>query len=257
MERVIIRNRNTFFFFLYQAIVSMSFGVADQQHAHQVRPHQVYFRGQGTIPAWTLTIADNQVTFESDSAGYDLLSFVHTEPTKEENGQVRHYVFSAEPYAMDVRIYEMLCENEGSRERFPYAVDVQIKPGNGTCTKFSGCGLYVTDGNLRGRWEIIKVKNDSVRQMGIADKTPFLQIDPSGNSFQGYTGCNDISGRIFAARNLFRFTDFVKGKTICDPNLLEASIVRALQFTTQYELNGDLLILSNPTSQTLTLKKIE
>jgi len=150
----------------------------------------------------------------------------------------------------------MLCQNANSHERFPYAVTIALKQGKDTTyTYFTGCGLYVTDTSLESKWILDLLKTDTVTAADFNDTLPFVTLRSNGNSFSGYGGCNTIQGRIFSERNLLRFTDFVVSKRTCATTNREKDFINSLKFSTQYVIEGDRLILSNPSGPMLTFKK--
>lgn len=216
----------------------------------------VYFKANGTQPIWNLDIAEDQIVFKSSTTGFDSFILPHAEPIRSENGNIKTYKVKSKEVEMEIQIAEMLCENPNSRERFPFSVTINVKrKADSVPTVFSGCGLYVPDNRLHGRWMVESIKSNPVPDSLFKEQPLYLELAVDGSYFTGFAGCNMISGRLFFERALFRLTDFVVPKDKCDQIAFEKSMISALQFTTQYTINRDELILGNPSETTLKLRK--
>jgi len=215
-----------------------------------------YFKANGVDPVWSLTISNMQIEFKTQASGFLPYTAPHVEPVRAMDSNVKVYKVQSDMGEMEVEITKVLCQNENSHERFPYGVTVSLKEGKDTTfTYFTGCGLYITDANLEHTWTLDQIKTDTVNAKQFNDTLPFIELHANGNSLSGYGGCNTIKGRIFSERNLLRFTDLVLSKRTCDPANREKDFISALKFSTQYVIEGDRLILSNPSGQTLVFKK--
>lgn len=226
--------------------------------ASPIPANTIYFKANGVDPVWTLTISPIQIDFKTQATGFDPVSAPHVEPVKAMDSNIKMYKVKTADAELNVEIAKMLCQNENSHERFPYAVTISLRQGaDTTFTYFTGCGLYVTDTGLEATWLLEQIKTDTVMATHFNDTLPSLVLHANGNSFSGYGGCNTINGRIFAERNLLRFTDFIVSKRTCAPTNREKDFINGLKFSTQYTIEGDRLLLSNPSGPTLTFKKSE
>jgi len=218
----------------------------------------IYFKANGVDPLWTLTISQYQVDFRTQASGFEPFSAPHAEPIKAMDSNIKMYRLNSGSAEMEVELAQMLCQNENSRERFSYAITISLKEsGDTTATYFTGCGLYVTDTGLSARWILEQLKEDSVSASQFNDTLPYLQLHANGNSFSGYGGCNTINGRLFSERTLLRFTDMVLSKRTCATKAKEDEFIKALQFSTQYTIEGDRLILSNPGGRLLVFLRAD
>ena len=215
-----------------------------------------YFKANGTQPVWNLEIAEDQITFHSSTIGFEQFILPHAEPLRSENGQNKTYKVKSREVEMVIEITDKLCENPNSHERFPFSVTVSLRRiSDGTPTVFSGCGLYVPDNRLHGRWIVETIKSTPVPDSLFHDQPLYLELAVDGSYFTSFAGCNMISGRLFFERSLLRFTDFVIPKDKCDQISFEKNIISALQFTTTFSILRDELMLGNPTETTLKLRK--
>jgi heat shock protein HslJ len=217
-----------------------------------------YFKANGTQPVWNLEIADDQIVFTSSAVGFEHFLLPHAEPLRSENGHIKTYNIKSKEAELEIQVIDQLCENPNSHERFPYTVSVSIKRMNDKSpTIFSGCGLYMPDNRLHGRWTIESIKSVDVPEQLFTDKQPYLELAVDGSYFTCFAGCNMVSGRLFFERSILRFTDLITSKDTCDQIAIEKSIISALQFTTQFSILRDELILGNPGATTMKLRKVK
>jgi len=216
----------------------------------------IYFKSNGIDPVWSLTISPHLIGFKSQVAGFGIFNSAHVEPVKEMDSNIKKYTLKTEEGAMEIELYKMLCTNEKTGERYSYAVKVTIQHTADTAaTSFNGCGAYVTDPGLEAKWVLSAIGADAVTAGQFNDTLPYLLVYARGNSFEGHSGCNTIRGRIYSERNLLRFTDLNLTKRKCAHLTKEEEFTNVLQFSTQYTLEADQLILSNYAGVTLVFKK--
>ena len=224
--------------------------------ASEAPGNTIYFKANGVDPVWTLTISPIQIDFKTQATGFNPVSAPHVEPIKAMDSNIKMYKVKTAGAELNIELTKMLCQNENSHERFPYAITISLRQGTDTTfTYFTGCGLYVTDTSLEAKWTLEQLKTEAVTAVDFNDTLPFLELHSNGNAFSGYGGCNKINGRIFSERNLLRFTDFVVSKNTCAPTNREKDFINGLKFSTQYTIEGDHLMLSNPSGPTLSFKK--
>lgn len=215
----------------------------------------IYFKANSVDPVWSLTISPHLIAFKSQAPNFGVFNSPHTEPVKAMDSNVKKYMLKTEEGTMDIELYKMLCMNEKTGERFSYSVKVSIQhPGDSVATSFNGCGTYVTDPGLEAKWVLYAIGADTVTASQFNDTLPYLYVYARGNSFEGNSGCNTIRGRIFSERSLLRFTDLYLTKRKCGNIAKEEEFTKMLQFSTQYLLEDDKLILSNHAGVTLVFK---
>lgn len=218
---------------------------------------RVFFRAKGTFPTWTLAISEELIAFQSEDVRYPSFNSPYAEPVKVADANIRKYTLHTDAGTMEIELAQMLCQNEGSKERFPYSVIVYLQNNIDTSsTDFTGCGQYVTDPRLQEHtWVLEQIKDQHVGPDAFRDTLPYIEIKTNGNSFKGYGGCNTFTGRLYAEHALLRFTDLVITKEVCPPANREPDFISGLRFTTQYKFDNDHLILSNPSGTTLIFRK--
>jgi heat shock protein HslJ len=217
---------------------------------------EAYFKGHGLSPSWKLEISPEVISFESEIPGFESFRLAHIEPVKDMNR--KSYDGHLNNGQVHIEIIQESCTIEGSNESFAYRLIVEVShDGDLSPRRLEGCGHYVTDVALTGQWVLTQIMDRPVVMKTIYDKLPSLDIQPGRNSFSGFSGCNNINGRIFSERHLLRFTDIVSTKMSCDNIEIESAFLEALQFSTQFKVDGSQLILSNPISTTLILTRKE
>ncbi len=215
----------------------------------------IYFKASSVDPVWSLTISPHLIAFKSQVPDFGVFNSPHAEPVKAMDSNVKKYTLKTDEGSMEIELYKMLCVNEKTGEQFSYSVKVSIQhPNDSLATSFNGCGTYVTDPGLEAKWVLYSMAADTVTASQFNDTLPYLYVYSRGNSFEGNSGCNIIRGRIFSERSLLRFTDLNLTKRKCGNIAKEEEFTKALQFSTQYALENDKLILSNHAGVTLVFK---
>ncbi|MEO6314850.1 MAG: META domain-containing protein [Chitinophagaceae bacterium] len=92
---------------------------------------------------------------------------------------------------------------------------------------------------LAGKWYLQPVLASDTA----AGKIPVLQINLSGNSFTGNTGCNNMRGSFQKTPTSFSFNkNIITTKMLC-PGYDEAAFMRSLLQANNYKIEKDVLVL--------------
>jgi heat shock protein HslJ len=213
-----------------------------------------YFEGHGLDPRWKIEIFSDSIFFTSEVTGYELIKVAHQEPEKDSKSKFYNCLLPGGQ--LQIEITSESCTIEGSNESFIYSLFVSLHSKADTSpVEFEGCGHYITDVMLTGRWILEQIRDAPVDKIAFKDNVPTLEIEPKRNSFSGFAGCNKINGRIFSEQCLLRFTDVVSTRMSCDHIDLENEFLESLGFSTQFIVEDDRLKLSNPMNTTLVFRK--
>ena len=109
---------------------------------------------------------------------------------------------------------------------------------------------------LSGEWNVVNIAGENITP---SEETPFLGFNLNDSQIYGFTGCNRLNCNLNAK-------DFVKGKAdftkvattrmMCHKDKYEAKFLKALNESTQTEVNDSSILLKNKDGQTvMTLKK--
>jgi heat shock protein HslJ len=248
--------------FIIEPVLGQSQTTPDERSSQRIAPaatgSDIYFKAVGDDPTWTLMLSPNGIEFRTEATGYQNFSSPHIEPTKAIDSSIKTYRLKTEAGSMDIELAAMICQNESSHERFTYSVSIALQQGKDTSIHyFNGCGKYITEPDLEFKWVVRQIGPDTVTTAQFNDTLPYLLIYSRANSFEGYGGCNKINGRLFSERNLLRFTNLYLSKRQCETLAREEEFVKALQFSTQFEIIGDRLVLSNYNGVTMILTKVK
>jgi len=80
---------------------------------------------------------------------------------------------------------------------------------------FYGCGDYVPDFNLHGRWQIIEFASEKLRRDNFVNNFPYFEINMIKNYLVGSDGCNHVSADIDVQYKTISFGLFLSTKMVC------------------------------------------
>lgn len=216
----------------------------------------VSFFALGQEPGWNLTIdLENKITF-SKSDG----TLIKTQPVKIINAMdanVKQLTAVTENATLNVTWQQSNCNDIMSGEMFDYTVSVTLTENNKDKRTYNGCGKYLLNENINGRWYLTQLKNEYVNHSILLKPNPELIFDASNKQFTGHAGCNQFSGKLFIDAKTLRFDQMMSTEMACNDGGFENRCMQALRATTKYEIKGGLLYLSNPNEITLTYSRKE
>ncbi|MCG2461857.1 META domain-containing protein [Flavobacteriaceae bacterium F89] len=216
----------------------------------------VYFKGVGTEPFWGVEISGEKIKFTSLSEGLETFSTPAVEPVRAADADVKRYRAHTEGGELSVQITQGDCSDGMSDKNYGYKVTVQIKRGIDTDFRnFEGCGDYIADYRLHDIWVLEKLNGEMVTTSDFPREFPSLEINAKDNTFFGFSGCNQISGTIFAERELLRFSAATTLMACQDTR--EVQFMTALNAVTHYSIENNRLTLSNPNGVLLVFKKVD
>lgn len=209
------------------------------------------FYGMGNEPFWAVDIAiDHHINFNTMNGMSLNTGYVKGEKAMDAN--VMRFVTQTDSGLFTVTIYEGECSDNMSGEKFSYKVIVEFNnPGDADYKKFEGCGRYVPNYGLNKKWTLKKLGDNEITSSNFKNGLPELQIDIERGRFGGNAGCNRITGSLWSEYNLIRFNDPAITMMACEDMEKEKEFLNALKKTTQFKINGNELILSNPDSVTM------
>lgn len=218
----------------------------------------VYFKATGNEPFWGIKFWKDKAIFTSLTEGKEKLVFSYAEPIKAMDANVKMYRLRNATATATVTIQQLDCQDSMSGEMSPYKVFVEIKNNSGIdLENLEGCGKYITDYRLHDIWVLEKLNGSKVVLTDFQKEFPRIEINSYDNTFQGFGGCNSLSGRIFYEKDLLRFTDVVSTMMACLPGNKEGEFVTALQNTTTYSIGNNRLTLSNPSGELVVFRKVD
>lgn len=215
----------------------------------------VYFKASGTEPFWRLEITEENFRFTSVSEGFETFNASHTEPIRARDANVKMYCSMLELGEMKIQIAQQPCTDDMSGKEYKYQVTVQLKRGiDKDFETFKGCGNYITDYRLHDIWTLEDMNGQRIDVKQYGKERPRIEIISSENTFMGFAGNHEISGKIFFEKGLLQFTDIVVTQNLSDA---EKGFIKNLQSVTGYKLENNRLLLFNPAGELLKFKKTD
>lgn len=170
----------------------------------------VDFFARGSLPSsWSL---------EMDFG--NLLRFKSVDGT-EANASAAQPVYVADQKAtsfssagnVQVMLYDEPCKDALTGESFNKRVTVTVKG-----KLYEGCGQYLYDATLHGKWVLQKVNNRPVNKTDFAKGLPLLNLDLQKQTLSGHDGCNQLSGGFEVMGSKIRFNNLALTKMACPGN---------------------------------------
>jgi heat shock protein HslJ len=215
-----------------------------------------YFKASGTEPFWGLTISSSTIKFTSINEYNDSFMSPHSVPEAGVDNNTKLYKLQTEAGKMEIVITRALCINAMSGDSSPYRVSVVLTQGNNTERKsFEGCGRYVTDSSLNGKWRLEQLENTIIDVNDFNAEIPYLNINTDNNAVSGYAGCNRLNGSIFFEQGVLRFTKVATTRKMCAANNKENLFLKALNASQTYKIENDRLTISHPAGILAIFKK--
>lgn len=194
---------------------------------------------KGAAPAsWTLEMDfDKIIRFKSlDGTNYNSTPVAPVENTTDNSS-----VFTTKAGKGDlvITLFKETCTDGLSGEKFNKRITVQVDG-----KRYEGCGQYLFDANLDGKWILEKINNNMVSAADFAKGLPELSFDLAAGSLSGHDGCNRIMGSMEVLGNRIKFSAIAGTKMACPGNKKENEIIHKLsnQVATYFFKDGQLVL---------------
>ncbi|MBX7043727.1 MAG: META domain-containing protein [Ignavibacteria bacterium] len=215
----------------------------------------VSFYATGNEPFWSLRV-NRDGTMSFDKMSEFTISTGVARVSKAMDADVKRLDAESGSGSLSVSIYRQECTDDMSGDKFSFRVEVNAVPsGSGSAATYSGCGRYIQDMSLDGKWILKKIGTDDISATAYGDKIPFLEIDVNEMRVSGIAGCNRINGPLIQEEGYMRFDRMASTLMACPEEMREADILKGINSTTQYKIENDMLILSNPDNTTLIYQR--
>ncbi len=114
---------------------------------------------------------------------------------------------------VQVMLYDEPCKDALTGEAFSKRVTVRVKE-----KLYEGCGQYLFDATLHGKWLLEKVNNNLVNSGDFAKGFPQLNLDLQQQKLSGHDGCNQLSGSFEVMGSKIRFSNLAQTRMACPGN---------------------------------------
>lgn len=189
----------------------------------------ILFYAGGNEPSWSLNISKNNTAAFKTLDGKEFsASFVSKLPAIDPKST--GYRLSNDKGEMIITLVEEKCMDTMADEEFSFSVAIDLKlKGEKSFTTFKGCGDYVPDPRLHGKWIIVKADTLVISKDQFASKQPELNIDIYEGRVSGNDGCNLFNGGVQCRENEIIF-GMMAGTMMACPNM-DVSAVITRSFT--------------------------
>ena len=211
----------------------------------------VDFFAEGNQPAnWKLTINyDDTVRFIADDGL--ALKFAYNQFKKDENNERKILTVNLKSGNVKIEILEKICTVTTIREVFKKEVSVIFNN-----TKYTGCGKFLVDNNLQGKWQLEKIGFTPIVAAEY-NKIPEIDLDIVQGTVSGNDGCNSIRGIIEVQGKRIQFSQLVGTKMACNKKSIEKIITAQVNgLLVSYYFKESKLYLYLPDDSLLIFKKV-
>jgi len=140
------------------------------------------YRALGSDPAWTLTIADGRMTYETA----DRAPIVVVTPRQTNDEGIINY----DTRALDVSVMPVACTDRSTGKRYAHSVYLTV----GREERIGCGGAELEADSLDGTsWHFAEIAGEDTGLTGDILRDDRYAIDFSGDSMVGYSGCNRFS----------------------------------------------------------------
>ncbi|HRJ85161.1 MAG TPA: META domain-containing protein [Ignavibacteria bacterium] len=195
------------------------------------RDKGIDFIGMGNEPFWNIDLNIEEKTITYSRLGEEG-SVIFTDITEAivMDAPIVTYHGNTAKHEITIEITKEECTDNMSGEVFPYKVTVKIRAGKSNkVDTLKGCGKYLADIKLNGKWLINKVHGKDISEYKIMkDKAPQISFSVSDERFGGIAGCNNFFGSFEAKGNKIRFGKTGATMMMCADMTLEKDMFAIL-----------------------------
>lgn len=213
-----------------------------------------YFEARGSEPFWNFQLTEEKLILSQLDKATITLKVGQNESKKV--GE-RSYSISDLNFDYLVSIEQKQCMNTSSGEMSNYTVSFTTKDKTGKLVdKLIGCGDYKVDKRLHDIWVLEELNGEKVSSSEFPREFPRMEIQAADQSFSGFTGCNQMFGKINVENGMFQFQNVGTTKMLCD-GVSEITFLKTMELVTHYQLKNLKLILYTSTGKMLIFKKVD
>lgn len=217
----------------------------------------IIFYGIGNESSWSLNIyRNNTAEFKALEGQEFSRNFVSKLASIDSKSISYRGVFDKSEII--INLAEEKCMDKMSDKEFSFKVKVDLKlKGDKSFTTYKGCGEYVPDTRLHGKWLIVKADTLLITQDDFERKQPELNIDIYEGKVSGNDGCNGFNGGVQSRENEITFGMLASTMMAC-PNMDISSVITStfVNKKLSYTLNNQLVFLEGE-KEVMSLKRAD
>lgn len=204
----------------------------------------------GQEPSWSLQIGSDRSILFKDVNGNERKA-VLSEKILLNDGEGFRYVLQTESGLLEVRFWEKACIDKMSGENFPFEVAVNLD-----YTSYTGCGTPSFNHRLQDSWVIQAIDGKPIMPAANS-KIPMLNLVPEAAQLSGNDGCNQFSGKLYAAMGKLSMGPLATTKMACQDSPADQIQNFLAKGDFKYQLLGNQLELIATDGQIMLLGKPE
>ena len=206
---------------------------------------------RGNTPAsWTLEMDfGNLIRFKSLDGTEVNSTAVQAVDLPEE--KATSYTNKASKGDIIIKLYEQACTDGISGEQYNKKVTVTVND-----KRYEGCGQYLFDPALNGKWILEKMNNEILLATDFAKGLPIINVNIQSGQITGHDGCNNFTGGFEVLGNKIKFKPLAATKMACPANKKEKELTALLSGkTVDYYFKDGQLYFYLPDDSIIIFKK--
>ncbi len=201
----------------------------------------INFYALGQEPFWSINLLQDSIVQFTPAPDAAEIKLQWQE--QQQIGGIKRYTLEGDGQRLTITIRPDSCQDTMSGQMFDHIVTAAYRNSDSnSLTNYTGCGEYVPDYRLTGRWELEMVQGNIIHQENGLRETPYLNISPFDKSFDGNAGCNNISGSLAIEGERLFFSNIRTTRMAC-PSPLEETLVQALGRVSRFTIKKNQLVL--------------
>ena len=181
------------------------------------------FYAIGNEPSWSININKNNSAIFKSTDGEQFTANSISRLASIDTKSITYRSSSAQGEII-ITLSKEKCGDTMSDDSFSYSVSVQMKlKGKKEFDTYKGCGNFVPDPRLNGKWIIVKVDTLAIDNQQLI-KSPELSIDVYKGKVSGNDGCNLFNGQVSFQGDEIIF-GMIAGTMMACPNMDTSSII--------------------------------
>ena len=217
----------------------------------------IRFFALGNEPSWWFELDKDQAFRFTYDKGHSLTSDGMSRLTSLDPNVIT-YLASSPKGDLMLRLTEEKCTDGRTDLPFTFKVSAELKlDGELVAEAYEGCGDFVPDPRLNGKWQIIKADTLLIQSDQFENRVPELNIDVYEGLVFGNDGCNTFRGSL-SSRDQEIIFGMMAGTLMACPHMDLSSVITAsfVNKKLSYKFKNDL-ILTEGEKEVLVLRRLE
>lgn len=227
------------------------------KHIHGKWQKGIRFFAMGHEPSWSFELdKDNLFRFKSDK-GHSLTSDSMRRMTPLEPNVITYLASSPQGDLM-IRLTQEKCTDEFTDFPMEFKVSAELKlEGELVAETYEGCGDYVPDPRLNGKWKIIRADTLLIQSDRFENRIPEVTLDVYDGLVFGNDGCNSFRGSL-SSRDQEIIFGMMAGTLMACPHMDLSSMITSsfVNKKLKYKFQKDLILIDDE-KEVLVLRRLE